>query len=129
MAKMWDDFRDLLQIHYMTQREDSEFWRFCKNELQKTDRVKHVLDVCDKRSPSSWDFDVYHGAATWGVWCWTIYGLDLVTKDTVTHTLKNYALMEEAESRYEELMYNNKVQSVSVLKNKDFLYQLKKKKI
>ena len=61
---MWDDFRDLLQIHYITEREDSEFWRFCKNELKKTERVKYVLDVCSKRSPSSWDFDVYHGAAT-----------------------------------------------------------------
>lgn len=129
MGRMWDDFRDLLQIHYITQRTDSEFWKFCKNELQKTDRVKYVLDVCSKRSPSAWDFDVYHGAATWGVWCWTIYGLDLVSKETTRHTLENYALLDEGKRRYDEMMYNNKVQSVSILKNKEFLYQLKKKKL
>jgi flavin-dependent dehydrogenase len=127
IAKMWDDFRDLLQVHYMTQREDTDFWKYCKYELPKTERVKYILDVCKKRSPSSWDFDLYHGAATWGVWCWTIYGLDLVSKDTIEHTLNNYALKEEAKIKFDKMMYNNKVQVQSILKNKDFLYKLKKK--
>ena len=47
------------------------------------------MEVSKHRSPSSWDFDLYHGSATWGVWCWTIYGLDIVTKETVKHTLNN----------------------------------------
>lgn len=129
ISKMWDDFRDLLRIHYITNREDSAFWKFCKYELPKTEKVEHILDVCSKRSPSSWDFDLYHGAATWGVWCWTIYGLDLVSKETVYHTLENYALVNEAKEKYESMMYNNKVQIQSMLKNKDFLYKLKKKSL
>ena len=127
IARMWDDFRDLLQIHYITQRDDSEFWKYCKNELPKTDRTKHILDVSSKRSLSAWDFDLYHGAATWGVWCWTIFGLDIVNKQTAEHTLRNYALYNEAKSKHEKIMSNNFVQSQSILKNKDFLYKLKKK--
>lgn len=129
ICKMWDDFRDLLQIHYITQREDSEFWKYCKYDLKKTDKVKHILEISKHRSPSSWDFDLYHGSATWGVWCWTIYGLDIVTKETVKHTLNNYGLMDDAKQTYEKIEYTNKIRSSSILKNKDFLYELKKKRI
>jgi len=129
IGKMWDDFRDLLQIHYITQREDSEFWKYCKYDLKKTDKVKHILEVSKHRSPSSWDFDLYHGSATWGVWCWTIYGLDIVTKETVKHTLNNYGLMGDAKKTHEKIEYTNKIKSASILKNKDFLYELKKKRI
>lgn len=129
IGKMWDDFKDLLQMHYITEREDSEFWKYCKYDLKKTDKVKHILEVSKHRSPSAWDFDLYHGSATWGVWCWTIYGLDIVSKETVKHTLNNYALLPYAKDVYEKINYNNKLQAVSLLKNKDFLYELKKKRI
>ncbi len=129
IIKMWDDFRDLLQIHYMTEREDTEFWKYCKNELPKTDKVKHILEVCKKRAPSSWDFDVYHGAATWGVWCWTILGLELVSKDIAQKTLENYALTRAAEEANRQIQFQGKSQLFSYLSNKDFLYKLKKKKL
>jgi flavin-dependent dehydrogenase len=129
IGKMWDDFRDLLQIHYVTQREDSEFWKYCKYDLKKTDKVKHVLELSKYRSPSSWDFDLYHGSATWGVWCWTIYGLDIVSKEAVENTLNNYALMPYAKETYDKIDYTNKLRSTSIMKNKDFLYELKKKRI
>jgi tryptophan halogenase len=129
ISKMWDDFRDLLQIHYITEREDSEFWKYCKYDLEKTERVKYILDVSKKRPPSAWDFDLYHGAATWGVWCWTVFGLELVTKNTAEHTLKNYAVYDYAKINYEKMMHNNKLQSASILTNKEFLYKLKKKSL
>lgn len=129
IGKMWDDFRDLIQMQYITKREDSDFWKYCKYDLKKTDKVKYILEVSKHRSPSAWDFDSYHGAANWGVWCWTIYGLDIVSKETVKHTLENYALLGVAKSNYEKIDYNNKLKSISILKNKDFLYELKKKRI
>jgi len=129
IIKMWDDFRDLLQVHYITEREDSEFWKYCKYELKKTEKVESILNICKKRPPSAWDFDLYHGAATWGVWCWTIYGLGLVDKNTIDKTLINYALYDESEKYYKKSIYNHNVHSQSVLKNKDFLYKLKKKSL
>ena len=121
---MWDDFRDLLQIHYVTQREDSEFWKYCKYDLKKTDKVKHILEICKHRPPSSWDFDLYTGSAGWGVWSWTIYGLDIVSKDNVSSLLENHALLRTAKNKYNKIDYNNKIQSIDVLKNKEFLHKL-----
>lgn len=129
IGKMWDDFKDLLQIHYVTEREDTPFWKYCKYDLKKTDKVNHILEVSKHRSPSAWDFDLYHGAATWAVWCWTIYGLDIVSKETVTHTLNNYGLLSDGKQNYDRIDYTNKLRSTSILKNKDFLYELKKKRI
>lgn len=129
IGKMWDDFRDLLQIHYITEREDSQFWKYCKYDLKKTEKVKHILEVSKYRSPSAWDFDSYHGAANWGVWCWTLYGLDIVSKDITTHTLNNYGLISDAKENYEKIDYTNKIRSTSIMKNKDFLYELKKKRV
>ena len=124
ISKMWDDFRDLLQIHYVTQREDSEFWKYCKYDLKKTDKVKHILEICKHRPPSSWDFDLYTGSAGWGVWSWTIYGLDIVSKDNVSSLLENHALLLTAKNKYNKIDYNNKIQSIDVLKNKEFLHKL-----
>jgi tryptophan halogenase len=129
ISKMWDDFRDLLQIHYITEREDSEFWKYCKYDLKKTDNVKHILEICKHRSPSAWDFDLYIGSAGWGVWSWTLFGLDIVSKETVENTINEYALTSYAKETYEKIDYTNRLGSHSILKNKDFLFELKNKRI
>jgi len=36
---------DFIQLHYFTQRDDTEFWRWCKNELVMTDFNKENLEV------------------------------------------------------------------------------------
>ncbi len=35
---------DFIQLHYFTQREDTEFWRWCKNEIVVTDFNKENLE-------------------------------------------------------------------------------------
>lgn len=36
---------DFIQLHYFTQRDDTEFWRWCKNEIQMTDFNTENLEV------------------------------------------------------------------------------------
>lgn len=36
---------DFIQLHYFTQREDTEFWRWCKNEITMTDFNKENLET------------------------------------------------------------------------------------
>ena len=67
LRRLSDDFRDLIQIHYMTQRNDTEFWKYCNNGLPKTDFTKYILEICKHRSPSILDFNTYFGAGGWGV--------------------------------------------------------------
>jgi tryptophan halogenase len=94
--RFFDDNRDLMQIHYMGKRNDSDFWKFCHNELKKTDKVEYVMNISKHRSPSFLEFEQYHGASSWAIWCWTVFGLDLVTKETAYKQLKKYSLQYEA---------------------------------
>jgi tryptophan halogenase len=89
LRRLSDDFRDLIQIHYMTQRNDTDFWKYCNNGLPKTDFTKYILEICKHRSPSILDFDVYFGAGGWGVMGWTLAGLDLITKKNAEEQLSN----------------------------------------
>jgi tryptophan 7-halogenase len=36
---------DFIQLHYFTQREDTEFWRWCKHEITMTDFNKENLEM------------------------------------------------------------------------------------
>lgn len=129
IGKMVDDFRDLIQIHYMTKRDDSEFWKFCKNSLTKTDTTKYVLEMCRYKSPSMLDFEMYHGAAGWGVWAWTLAGLGLITKETATETLRNFSLLKQAGQSFNSISNRNRMQSISLMNNTEFMKAVKERKL
>ena len=127
IGSMVDDFRDLIQIHYMTERKDSEFWKFCKHSLKKTDKTKYILEACKHRSPSMLDFEMYHGAANWGVWAWTLVGLGIITKETALKTLKNFSLLKHAKDTFEKISNRNKLQSISLMNNMEFMKAVKQR--
>jgi tryptophan halogenase len=41
---MMHNILDFIQLHYYTQREDTEFWRWVKNELPRTEFIKNNLE-------------------------------------------------------------------------------------
>lgn len=129
IGSMVDDFRDLIQIHYMTKREDTEFWKFCKHSLTKTDKTKYVLEICEHRSPSMLDFEIYHGSANWGVWGWTLVGLGLITKETAIRTLNNFSLMHHAKNKFDSISNKNKIQSISLMNNMEFMKAVRERKL
>jgi flavin-dependent dehydrogenase len=129
-GKLFDDVKDLIQIHYITKREDTDFWKFCKYELKRTDKVKDILELCKHKSPSIQDFDMYHGASSWGVWCWTLAGLGHITKDTIKNTLNGYNHSKESiKEAVDEIDYRNRMNSVKTMTTKDFMRTLLKKRL
>jgi hypothetical protein len=91
MSFLIDEYKDLIRIHYHNKRNDSEFWRYCNNELAMSDNVKNMIEVCKYRSPSNFDFSSYHGSSGWGVWCWTLYGLGTLPKSSMINSLKKFS--------------------------------------
>ena len=45
---MMSNVLDFIQLHYFTQRTDTEFWRWCKNEITVTDFNKENIEVFKK---------------------------------------------------------------------------------
>ena len=128
---LYEDFRDLLQFHYMTKRTDSDFWKFIHNDLEKTQVTKNLLEITKYRAPSFMDFYNYFGAAAWGVWGWTLVGLGYVNKFNAELTLRNANPhdVKMAEKRFESLKTAHKINSIRLLKNNDFINLLREGKI
>jgi hypothetical protein len=128
--RFFDDIKDLIQIHYMTEREDTEFWKNYKYEVPKTDNVQSILDVCKHRSPSMLDFNFYHGSGNWGVWCWTLIGLGILTKETALKTLRGYQHTDASlKNIMQAIQYRNKLNSISLMTNSEFYKKLINKKL
>jgi tryptophan halogenase len=125
----FDDFRDLLQIHYMSKRNDSDFWKFVKNELVKTEKTKYMMEVSKYRCPSMFDFDIYHGAAGWGVWCWTMVGLGYVDKNIAEQTLANSGMLKDSMNMFKTITTSNINKKYALLNSNDFMKALWDKKI
>ena len=123
--RFFDDIKDLIQIHYMTQRKDTEFWKNYKYEVPKTENVQSILDVCKHRSPSMLDFNFYHGSGNWGVWCWTLIGLGILSKETALKTLKGYQHTDESLKKVmQAIQHRNRLNSISLMTNKEFYKKL-----
>jgi hypothetical protein len=126
---MVDDFKDLIQMQYMTNREDTPFWKYCKYELPKTDFVEYILDVSKYRTVGVGDFDSYFGAATWGVWSWTLAGLGLLSNENAIEGLNMYNAYDTSKKMYDTNIKLGKRNTLTYLKSKDFMKALIDKKI
>jgi hypothetical protein len=136
--KMFDDFTSLIQIHYISQREDTDFWKYCKYEMKKTDKIKEILEICKFRSPSGQDFDVYHGGIGWGVWCWVMVGMGILTKDIAYKTLNSYTLKqcktnseidETFRNHFNRIKQRNSILKIKAMTSKEFIKALIDKKL
>jgi tryptophan halogenase len=120
-----DDVKDLIQLHYMTEREDTEFWKNYKYEVPKTEALKDILEICKYRSPSMLDFNFYHGAGNWGVWCWTLIGLGHLPKETAQLTLDGYKHSDEQlDTIYKAIKNRNFVNKIKLMDTKEFFNKL-----
>lgn len=124
-----EEFRDLIQIHYMTDREDTPFWKFVKYELKKTETTKFVLDNSKHRTLSFLDFGMDHGQAGWGVWGWTLVGLDILQNDVIFEAIKKHAVKSHAKMIKEVMMSDFEKQTKTMLTNTELIKALRDRKI
>jgi tryptophan halogenase len=128
--KMFDDVKDLIQMHYITEREDTEFWKYCKYEMKLTDKVKEILDICKYRAPGGQDFDMYHGGIGWGVWCWTVVGLGHLSVDVAKKTLESYGNIDTIfKSYFQNIKHKNSINAIKAIKSDEFVKALINKKL
>jgi flavin-dependent dehydrogenase len=91
-----DDYRDLLQMHYLMGRQDTPFWKLAKNELTITEKNKELFELAKYRIPNTLDFNQNHGAVGWGLWTHMLDNVGLFDKNLIVEELKNYNKEAEA---------------------------------
>jgi tryptophan halogenase len=86
-AQIFDDTRDFIVLHYMGDRDDSEFWRFIGTGVTQTDFVKNILSMSKSRLPTANDFPSYAGSAGWPLYSYVLAGIKKLDKEKVINEL------------------------------------------
>lgn len=120
-AKMYDDFKDFLVLHYAGQRTDSEFWRWMQTGETHTDTVKNVLELQKTRHLHPSDFDGYHGYAGAGLYNWVLAGLGYLTPAKAAKDLEFYNRDNIAQDAWLVHDYNMKKFVERSINNTDFV--------
>ncbi len=92
MGRMYDDFRDLLVIHYQGGRDDSDFWR----SVTINDSARERLELWAVKTPLEADLERYFGAIDMKLWMFTLDGLGLLDPEVARRELDYYGLWDEA---------------------------------
>jgi tryptophan halogenase len=120
-AKMYDDFKDFLVLHYTGQRTDSEFWRWMQTGETHTEVVKNLLEIQKTRHLLPSDFDGYHGYAGAGLHNWVMAGLGHLTPAGAKKDLDFYNRRSIANDVWLVHEYNMKKVAQSSIGNTEFV--------
>ena len=74
VAKVYDDMRDFVSLHYTGGKSDTEFWRHCMS-MDRPDRLKSILHLAKIRLTRSFDFDNIVGTVRQESWNPILSGL------------------------------------------------------
>ena len=101
---MLDEFRALIQMHYITKRNDTPFWKYVHNDLKRDPLIESILEVCKWRVPNANDFPHYNGSAGWGVFNWILAGNDLIGKEVLDKSLHTHNFEKSSEQHYKHMV-------------------------
>jgi hypothetical protein len=81
---------EFVAIHYVTDRDDTPFWKFVSTELKRPAKVNEIIELAKVRLLRNDDFDIYLGAAGASLWIYSMAGLGLFDPELCASTLKEY---------------------------------------
>lgn len=121
MTKMYDDFKDFLNIHYATQRNDSDFWRWVNTGETLTDMSKTILELQKSRLLRGDDLDQYYGHAGASLYNWVLAGLGYIGKDEAQRDM-NFSGQEELAKTVWSI--NNASDKQKMIDNTEFIQNI-----
>jgi tryptophan halogenase len=106
-----DDYKDLLQMHYLAGRNDTPFWKFVRNEMKITERNKELLEISKHRLINNYDVDESYGIAGWTVWSHILDNAAMFKKEIIEKELKSFNKFFDGADDLKRLedFYKNKV--------------------
>jgi hypothetical protein len=125
MSKMYDDFKDFLSIHYLTRRDDSEFWKVAKSGKFLTERNKEYLEMQKSKIISPNDVDQYYGYVGAALYNWVMTGLGFIDKNLAEKELDFYQQHDLGKAVW-EINYNSFIdRKADIIDNTDFTMNIK----
>jgi tryptophan halogenase len=122
---MIDDYADLLQMHYLTGRQDTPFWKYITNELKITDRNKYLRSLATHRLPTAFDVDPRHGAAGYPIWCHILDNSNCYDRGLMKEELTHFGKWQESINQMEHLEKQYKKIKPDLVSYEEFFKYLK----
>ena len=122
---MIDDYADLLQMHYLTGRQDTPFWKFITNELKITDKNKYLRSLATHRLPTAFDVDPRHGAAGYPIWCHILDNANCYNKGLMKEELTHFGKWDESIQQMQRLEKQYKKIKPDLVSYEEFFKYLK----
>lgn len=125
ISNMIDDYADLIQMHYLTGRQDTPFWKFITNELKLTDKNRYLKNLSNFRLPTTFDVSLGHGTAGFPIWCHILDNSGCYNRDIMKDELIHFGKWQECISQMENMERQYKKIKPELVSYEEFFKYLK----
>ena len=123
VGRQFDDFMIFLNTHYVSNRDDSDFWKFVKNDCIHEDTI-NLISKWKNQLPRMSDFDLYLSGLPHvqsQLYYPVLDGLGLLKKDIAREEMNNFNLKPFARDEYKRFNDQYDDQMRSFIKHNDYL--------
>ena len=118
-----DDYKDFIQMHYFAGRNDTPFWKYVQNDLEKTEVNKKLFEIGKRRVITRLDLSQSQGTPGYPLWVHILDNNGLYPKDIVEKDLKHYKKLDDAyEAIFNMKLHYNKLEKELVSNEELFNY-------
>ena len=117
---IWDDIKDFIRLHYISPRQDTNFWKDVSN-TKISNTLKDRLDIWKSRMPRYADYGInnfYELGNT--LWYQILIGMKILNKDVALKELESFKLLNYAEELYANTMDLNNQYFKNLISNQEY---------
>jgi len=96
VGDMIDDYKYFIQMHYLTGRQDTPFWKFITNELKVSDKNQYLKNLSRFRTITAFDILQSHGSAGYPLWCHILDNSGCYERDIIKSELEHFGKYDES---------------------------------
>ena len=122
---MIDDYADLIQMHYLTGRQDTPFWKFITNEIKLTEKNRYIKNLSKFRLPTTFDVSQGHGTAGYPIWCHILDNSGCYDRDIMKDELNHFGKWQESINQMESMERQYKKIKPELVSYEEFFKYLK----
>lgn len=83
MSAVAKNIIDFIQLHYFTGRTDTDFWRWCSNEIKMTDFNRENLEYFKENFPNVYYFNTPMVLFSYNNYAQVMHGLEMFNKEKI----------------------------------------------
>jgi tryptophan halogenase len=125
IAMMIDDYKDFIQMHYLTGRQDTPFWKFITNELKISDKNDYLKNVSKFRAITTRDIQNTHGSAGYPLWSYILDNSGCYERDIIKTELQHFGNYDECLTEMFKLEKHYNIHKPNLVSNEELFKYLK----